>query len=213
MLIIGAKGFAKEVLEICHKNDDVKNLVFYDDINDNIIGLLYEKFPILKNIAEAKKYFKTIDNRFTIGIGNPTLRKALTERFLNIGGKLTSTISSKADIGSYGIQIGPGANILDGVKISNDVNIGEGCIVYYNSIITHDVVIGNFTEISPDVKILGRAIIGNFCQLGAGSIILPDIKIGDNVIVGAGSVVTKNLPDNCTVIGIPAKIINRKKNV
>jgi sugar O-acyltransferase (sialic acid O-acetyltransferase NeuD family) len=207
MLIIGAKGFAKEVLEICHQNNDLADLAFYDDVNDDVKGFLYEKFPVLKNIQDAENYFKTIDEKFTIGIGNPKLRKKLTDRFIEIAGKLTSTISLKADIGSYGIKIGEGANILDGVKISNDVKIGIASIIYYNSIITHDVKIGDFVEISPDVKILGRASIGDFCQLGAGSIILPDIKIGNNVIIGAGAVVTKNIPDNCVAVGVPSRII------
>lgn len=211
MLIIGAKGFAKEVLEICHQNNDVKNLAFYDDVNDDVKGLLYETFPILKTIQSAENYFKDIDHKFTIGIGNPKLRKKLIDNFLSIGGELTSTISSKADIGSYGISIGKGANILDGVKISNDVIIGLAPIIYYNSIITHDVKIGDFVEISPDVKILGRAIIGNFCQLGSGAVILPDVSIGNNVIIGAGAVVTKDIPNDCTAVGVPAKIIKHNR--
>lgn len=208
MLIVGAKGFAKEILEICHQRNELGNLVFYDDVNGDS-DILYEKFPVLQNIEAAKEYFETVDQRFTIGIGNPGLRKKLADKFINIGGKLTSMISTKADIGSYGITIGDGANILDGAKISNDVTIGDAPIIYYNSIITHDVKIGDFVEISPDVKILGRVTIGNFCQLGAGTIILPDVKIGNNVIIGAGTVVTKDLPDNCTAVGVPSKIIKQ----
>lgn len=208
MLIVGAKGFAKEILEICHQKNELQNLVFYDDISGES-NILYEKFPILQNIEAAADYFKTVDRKFTLGIGNSKLRKKLADKFTNIGGELASTISIKADIGSYGITIGDGANILDGAKISNDVTIGYAPIIYYNSIITHDVKIGDFVEISPDVKILGRATIGNFCQLGAGTIILPDIKIGNNVIVGAGTVVTKDLPDNCTAVGVPSKIIKQ----
>lgn len=210
MLIIGAKGFSKEVLEICHSNNDLENLVFYDDVNPNTANRLYEKFTVLKSIEEAKEYFLTVDNRFTLGIGNPSMRKTISEMFKDIGGVLTSTISPKADIGSYGVRIGKGANILDGAKISNDVIIGEAPIIYYDSIITHDVSIGDFAEISPNVKILGRAVIGDFCQLGAGSIILPDISIGNNVTLGAGTVVTKDLPDYCTAVGIPSRIIKRQ---
>ncbi|MFC3160377.1 acetyltransferase [Chryseobacterium arachidis] len=204
MLIVGAKGFAKEILEICHQKNELKDLVFYDDVNENA-DLLYEKFPILKNMEKAEHYFRTVDKRFTLGIGNPYLRKKLADKFIHIRGELSSTISSKADIGSYGIKIGEGANILDGVKISNDVTIGKASIIYYNSIVTHDVTIGDFVEISPDVKILGRVTIGNFCQLGSGTIILPDITIGNHVIIGAGTVVTKDLPDHCTAVGVPSK--------
>ena len=81
MLIIGAKGFAKEVLEVCHQNDDTVNLAFYDDINKNIGDKLYDQFPILNSMVQAKQYFETIDNRFTIGIGNPKLRKKMADKF------------------------------------------------------------------------------------------------------------------------------------
>lgn len=212
MLIIGAKGFAKEVLEVCHHNDELQNLAFYDDVNDNVSGFLYDKFPIIKSIQQAESFFKHTDHRFVLGIGNPLLRKKISEIFSDLGGTLCSTISSKADIGSYGVQIAAGANILDGVKISNDAIIGTASLIYYNSIITHDVEIGDFVEISPDVKILGRAKIGNLCQLGSGSIIFPDVIIGNQVIIGAGSVVTENIPDHCTVVGVPGRIIKHHKN-
>lgn len=209
MLIVGAKGFAKEVLEVCRQNKELNNLVFYDDINDDIEDLLYNQFPVLKSLDNAKKYFDTIDKRFTIGIGSPVLRKKLYKQFKDIGGIYISTISQNSNIGSFDININEGCNVLDGVKISNSVKIGKGCIVYYNSIITHDCIVGDFVEISPNTTLLGRSIVGNYCQIGSGSIILPDICIGENVIVGAGSVVTKNLPDNCTAVGTPAKIIKQ----
>jgi sugar O-acyltransferase (sialic acid O-acetyltransferase NeuD family) len=207
MLIIGAKGFAKEVLEVCHQNGDDKSIAFYDDVNEDIGDVLYNQFPILHSIEQAKIYFETVDNQFTVGIGNPVLREKLTDKFIAIGGVLTSTISKFSEIGSFEVTIDEGANILSGVKISNSVSIGKCPLIYYNSLITHDVIIGNFVEISPGVTILGRAVVGNLVHIGAGAIILPNVTIGNNVVIGAGSVVTKNLPDNCVAVGIPAKII------
>ncbi len=206
MIIIGAKGFAKEVLEILHKAGNVENLVFYDDVNADLTGRLFDTFPILKSFEEAKHYFDTIDNRFTIGIGNPILRKKIYDKFTSIGGVYTSVISDTANLGSYGITIGEGANILPGVIVSNSVKIGIGGMIYYNAIITHDCEIGDFVEISPAATILGRCKIGSYTHIGANATILPDLVIGKNVTVGAGSVVTKDIPDNSVVAGVPATI-------
>lgn len=207
MIIVGAKGFAKEVLEVVHQLHQLENLVFFDDVNEDVIGELFGKFPILKNAKDVTDYFATIDNRFTIGIGNPVLRKRLYDKFITLGGVFTSTISPVANVGTYDVEIGSGTNILPGVIISNSSKIGMGCIVYYNSIITHDCNIGDFVEISPSVNLLGRCNVRAYSQIGSNATILPNLTIGKNVIVGAGSVVTKDVPDNCVVVGVPAKII------
>ena len=211
MLIIGTKGLAKEILEILHLRKELENLYFFDDVNDDVHGNLFKKFPILKTTSEVQKYFENTDKRFSIGIGNSQLRERLFNKISALGGKLTSTISPKADIGSYDVEIGKGANILDGVKISNSVKIGIAPIIYYNAIITHDCRIGDFCEISPAANILGRVSIENKTQIGAGAIILPDVKIGSNVTISAGAVVTKNIPDNAIAVGIPARIIKIKE--
>ena len=207
MLIVGAKGFAKEVLEVVRQLDELADLVFYDDINDDLQGTLFGKFPILKTTEEVIDYFQTIDKRFTIGIGNSHLRKKMYDKFSELGGTFTSTISPEASIGSYQIEIGAGANILQGVVISNSSIIGKGCIVYYNSIITHDCSVGEFVEIAPSVNLLGRSTVGAYSQIGSNTTILPDLVIGENVIIGAGSVVTKDVPDNCIVVGTPARVV------
>lgn len=212
MLVVGAKGFAKEVLEILHQNQETENMCFYDDISADFPDVLYDKFCVLKNEEKAKKYFAETDKRFTIGLGNPSIRYKMYLKFLDLGGIFTSTISKNTDIGSFGVKIGDGCNILSGVVISNDVTIGEGTIIYYHSIITHDVKIGKFCEISPDVKLLGRSKIGNFVKIGSGAIIFPDVVVGNNTIIAAGSVVRENIPDNVMVAGIPAVIKKTLEN-
>jgi sugar O-acyltransferase (sialic acid O-acetyltransferase NeuD family) len=197
------------VLEVCHQNNELENLVFYDDVNDDIGDKLYDQFPILKNLEEAQDYFSSIENRFTLGIGNPLLRKKLHDKFVKIGGVLYSTISNSCVIGTYDNRIESGCNILAGSIISNNVSIGKGCIIYFNTVITHDCTIGDFVEIAPSVNILGRTIIKSYTHIGAGSTILPDITIGKNVTIGAGSVVTKDIPDNSLAIGVPAKVVKQ----
>lgn len=210
MLIVGSKGFAKEILEILRQLDEVKELNFYDDISKDLPEKLFNKFSVLTHIDLASQYFKKVNNRFALGLGNPVLRMKMHDKFTAIGGVLTSTISPHAHIGSYDIEIGDGANILSGAIISNGTKIGKACILYYNSIITHDCELGDFVEISPGATVLGNCKIGAYSHIGANATILPKIKIGTNVIVGAGAVVTKNIPDNFVVAGVPANKIKSR---
>jgi len=207
MLIIGAKGFAKEVLQVFHDLELLDNLAFYDDISTDIGKLLFDKFPILRNENEVNAYFKEHGFDFTVCIGNPHLRHKLFKKISNLGGNYCSSISPKANIGSYDVEIGVGTNILSNAVISNSAKLGIGCLVYYNVIITHDCEIGDFVEMSPSAILLGNVKVGSFTNIGSNATILPNVKIGNNVIVGAGSVVTKDVPDNCVVVGTPAKII------
>ena len=54
--------------------------------------------------------------------------------------------------------------------------------------------------------------VGKDVWIGGNATILPGITIGNNVVVAAGAVVTKDVPDNCLVGGVPAKVIKNIEN-
>ena len=204
MLVIGAKGFAKDMLELLHQNNTINDLVFYDDVNADIEDKLFGIFPILKTPEEAINYFNTVSKEFTIGIGNPVLRYKLAQKFIEYGGELTSVISPFAKIGFYNIEIGKGANVLTDAIITSNVKIGIGCLINKQVMVGHDVIIGDFAELTPRVKVGGHCQIGSHTVIGMNATILPKIKIGKNVVVASGAIVTKDVPDNCMVAGVPA---------
>ena len=206
MLIIGAKGFAKEVLEILYQMHMLENVAFFDDVSDDLPKKLYGQFDILRNIDEVKYHFQTFGNQFTLGIGNPVLRKKMCDKFEILGGVLTSTISPKASIGHFGNEIEEGCNIMTGTTITNDVIVGKGCLINLNCTIGHDCKIRQYVEISPGVNISGNCDIKEYTSIGTNATVLPKINVGTNVIIAAGAVVTKNIPNNCLVAGVPAVI-------
>jgi sugar O-acyltransferase (sialic acid O-acetyltransferase NeuD family) len=212
MVIIGAKGFAKEVLEIFSQRNELHNLFFFDNVSQDIPDKLYGRFPVLRTVEEVKRTFEnTGDNRFTLGLGNPVYRFRFNRLITEAGGELVSTISPHTDIGSFGTSIAPGCNILSGTIITNDVTLKIGCLINPGCTISHDSILGDFVQVSPGARITGNCQIGNYSQLGTNSVILPRIKVGVNVIVGAGAVVTKDAPDNSMLAGVPAVVKKKLK--
>lgn len=207
MLIVGAKGFAKEILQHFHNENQLKDLVFYDDVSNDLPNLLFNKFKVLRNIEEAKAYFETNSNKYVLGVGTPKARFLLKNKMDSIGGIIERVIVSSVEIGSYGVNIGKGVNIMSGTIITNDITIGNCTLINLNCTIGHDSIIGNFCELSPGVHISGHVKIDDFTSIGTGAVVIPGVKIGKNCIIGAGSVVNKDIPDNSVAVGVPAKVI------
>lgn len=83
--------------------------------------------------------------------------------------------------------------------------------MHYGTIVVNPACrIGANCNINADVNIgMGGSIIGDKCYIAPCVKIIKPVHIGDNVMIGANAVVTKDIPDNCIVADIPAKIIKR----
>ena len=117
------------------------------------------------------------------------------------------------------IKIGDNVTITDYCYIScmNEITIGNGCLFGMNTFITdnyHGSVNLEESILPPDQRQLyskGAVKIGNNVWIGRNVCIMPNVQIGDGVIIGANAVVTHNIPNNCVVGGVPAKIIKMIK--
>ncbi|MDM1096705.1 NeuD/PglB/VioB family sugar acetyltransferase [Myroides odoratimimus] len=203
MLIFGASGFAKNVLEILIKNEFQEEIYFFDNVTPNIGDLLYDQFCILKSYEEIEKKF-VYNKNFTIGIGNPLLRQRIYNELIKRGGNFVSTISNDAKLGSFNVVVEEGVNISFGVIINNDTLIKKGSLININSTIGHDCVIGEFVEICPNVSVSGNCNIGNNVFIGSNATIAPKVTIGDNAVIGANSLVLNDVPKDSFFAGIPA---------
>jgi serine O-acetyltransferase len=106
-----------------------------------------------------------------------------------------------------GIEIHPGATIGKGVFIDHGMGvvIGETAIVGDFALIYQGVTLGGTgKETGKRHPTLGENVI-----VGAGAKVLGNLQIGSNVRIGAGSVVLRDVPSDCTVVGIPGRILYR----
>lgn len=107
-----------------------------------------------------------------------------------------------------GIEIHPGAKIGKGAFIDHGMGvvIGETAIVGDYATIYQGVTLGGTgKEYGKRHPTVGQNVV-----VGAGAKVLGNIQIGDNVRLGAGSVVLRDIPADCTVVGIPGRVVRRQ---
>jgi len=169
-----------------------------------IKSVLWKTHPKGIKYWNDEDYHEGIEGTWVIAIGRNKDRKNIA----NILGKVSyATVIAKSAIINDSI-IGDGAQILQGSVIQIGTKIGIHCIINTSASVDHDCVLEDFTFIGPNATLCGGVEIGECSFIGAGAVILPYIKIGKNCMIGAGSVVTKDIPDNNTAYGNPAKIRN-----
>jgi sugar O-acyltransferase (sialic acid O-acetyltransferase NeuD family) len=202
LLILGAGGHGKVVAEIALMMKQWDQIVFLDDDGSlkEAIGI-----PVIGKIREYELFKDDYKYAF-VAIGNNHFRIELINKLIDAGFKIPILIHPSSII-STTVKLDLGTAIMGGTVINTSVEVGKGCIVNTSSSIDHDCSIKEGVHISPGVNIGGTVEIGKMAWIGIGSNIINNINIGRNAIVGAGSVVIKDLPDNCTAVGIPAKPI------
>ncbi|WP_342602411.1 DapH/DapD/GlmU-related protein [Peribacillus sp. FSL E2-0159] len=138
-----------------------------------------------QRLLRKSEYLKTkkLNSSFSMWRYNRSLRKL-------------KKVGSRLGISIHPVSFGPGLKIPHNgsVIVNKKARIGKNCEIHSG------VNIGVHKGQVPK--------IGNNVYIGPGAKIFGGIKIGNNVAIGANSVVTKDIPDNVTVVGIPAKIIS-----
>lgn len=209
MVILGAGGHAIELLDIINKKSDYdNNIFFFDNVSNELPGLMFGEYPIITTINQLVEILD-VNKDFTIGVGNPTIRRSLMKLGDKSGGEIQSLISLTANIGNHNVILGIGLNIMHYVMVSSNCRIEEGCLINARTSIHHDCTIGAYTEVGPNCTITGNVTIGSDCIIGAGAVILPGTRVGKNCVIGAGAVVTKDVTTNTMVVGVPAKPVSK----
>ena len=209
VLLIGAGAQAKYALESFDMRPD------YAAAGVLTIGLEPIELPWLSDYGvpcfgswESWNPAKNrIADEFLVCCADPDLKAEIFHRCLEFCLRAASAIHPRAAIASTA-TLGDGAIVNAGAVIQPFAEIGRGAMIHANAVVEHDCKLGDFVNLSPNVTLAGWVQIEDCVTVFTGANIIPEVRIGAGSKVGAGATVITDVKPGCTVVGIPARVVD-----
>ena len=200
LAILGASGHGKVVAdtaECC----GWASINFFDDAwpERKVNGI----WPVIGDTCALYRQLDRSDG-VLVAIGDNRIRHAKLRELDKRGGRLVTLIHPSATVSRY-VEVGSGTVIMAGVVVNAGTYIRQGVILNTGCSIDHDCELENAVHISPGARLAGGVSVGDESWIGIGANVRHLISIGQRVIVGAGSAVVGDIPNDVTVVGVPAR--------
>ena len=210
--VYGASGFGKEVMPLVRQQFPIlakENFIFIDD---GKAGTHLNGYSVLTYTDFIKQ---PVSNKLvTIAIANSSVREKLVTQLSQDNIQHLSIQASNTVVLDE-VEIGEGSLLCPFTCLTSNIKIGKFFHANIYSYVAHDCVIGDYVTFAPGVKCNGNIHIEDHAYIGTGAIIkqgTPDkpLVIGKGAVIGMGAVVTKSVPAGVTVVGNPARILEKK---
>jgi sugar O-acyltransferase (sialic acid O-acetyltransferase NeuD family) len=210
--IFGASGCGRGVMPLALQgwaaSGDPHQLVFVDDNPpaDECNG--HKVLTYTKWLAQPAS-----SRHINIAIANSAVRQKLVERCMADGVQFFEVCAANV-VQLDDVQLGEGAILCPFVTLTSNIRIGKHFHANLYSYVEHDCVIGDYVTFAPGVKCNGNVVVEDHAYIGTGAIIKQGqsgqpLVIGRGAVVGMGAVVTKSVPPGATVVGNPARVVNK----
>jgi sugar O-acyltransferase (sialic acid O-acetyltransferase NeuD family) len=171
-------------------------------------GKVFFGYPVLGGIGLLENENQKV--AVVIGIADPVIKKNVKERIILPNIIFPALVSKDAWI-SNEVTIGDGSVIYPGVTIDYHVVIGDFVLVNKNCSLGHDSKLSRFSTLAPGVCLAGFTYLEECVNIGINAATKQNVHIGKGAIIGGMSMVIKDMPENITAVGVPARIIKQKK--
>lgn len=212
--VYGASGFGREVMPMARaqlRSTGVPDgrLVFVDDgagHGEILNGQRVIRYETFLTEPASMRYA-------ALAIANDVVREKLADR-LRADGVSPWSLAAPNVVVLDDVEMGEGALLCPFVTLSSNIRIGRQFHANLYSYVAHDCVIGDFVTLAPGVKCNGNVVIEDHAYIGTGAVLKQGkpgkpLMIGRGAVVGMGAVVTKDVPAGATVVGNPARIMNK----
>jgi sugar O-acyltransferase (sialic acid O-acetyltransferase NeuD family) len=185
LIIIGAGGHGKVV-------EDAANTpcVFLDE-DSTRCGVIGTPSELASIIEEG--------DGVVVAVGD---NKRRSELLLEVD--TPTTVIHRSATVSDGATIEGGCVVFANAVVNTGATLRRGCIINTGATVDHDCKLAECVHISPGANLGGNVEVGNCSWVGIGACVKNGVTIGKHVIIGAGAAVVSDVPDNTTVVGVPA---------
>ena len=197
--VYGAAGCGRGILPLIRSAQPHAELVFIDD---GLAGTTLNGYKVL----DWDEFLgRPAENKSAcLAIANSAIREKLAIKCDVAGVRLCSARAANV-VELDEVKIGEGACLSPFVTLTSNIVIGKAFHANLYSYIEHDCRVGDFVTLAPGAKVNGNVILEDHVYIGSGAIIRQGISIGKGAVVGMGAVVTRDVLPGITVIGNPAR--------
>jgi len=204
LAVYGPGGYGREVASFARR---LGSVVFVSDASGEI-GQEINGVPVIGFAELANRRLPTC-----IAVADAATRRRLAEK-CDDAGVPSAEAWAPTSVRGDNVLVGGGAIMSDFTICTADLTVGRHFHANIYSYIAHDCVIGDFVTLAPRVCVNGNAIIEDDVYIGTGAILRQGsrekpLRIGKGAIIGMGAVVTKDVAPGVTVIGNPARPMDR----
>jgi sugar O-acyltransferase (sialic acid O-acetyltransferase NeuD family) len=207
LAVLGASGHAKVVVDIVERMGTHRIVGVFDD-DPAKWGMKVLGHQVVGGIEEFLSGWQSRCAEAVLGIGNNRVRQSFYRRLAQAGFRAATAVHPSAAV-APDVALGEGSVVMAQAVVNPGSRIGPCAVINTSASVDHDCLLGECVFIAPGARLGGSVRIGDLSFVGIGASVIQGRTIGRNVTVGAGSVVLTDMPDDVTVVGVPAHVVGR----